>query len=478
MRRSTCWTHQIQGRPPALVGPLDVAGGRTTWTADGLAILVVGTVGRPVGHARLLRIPIDGGSLTDLAETLDRNVIQADRATPARRRSWPGTIARCSSASATAAAPTLYAVIDGGQPRPVVTGAGRVVAGMSVAGGLAAIVLATPTSFGEVVTVDLASGTQTVRTSHGANLDEVELFTREERQFRISDGTLVHGWVIRDPATSGPQPLLLDIHGGPHNAWNAAADPVHVYHQELAARGWAILLLNPRASDGYGEQFFNAALGGWGRADAKDFLEPIDALVAEGLADPGRLSVAGYSYGGFMTCYLTSRDDRFAAAVAGGLISDLVSMAGTSDAGHHLSDLEIGGLPFADPDAYAAMSPLTQVTQVRTPTLIVHGAADVRCPIGQAEQWHTALRERGVPTRMVLYPDASHLFILDGKPSHRIDFNQRVVDWVGQYAGSAGGPRRARIDAAHWQRRLTALAERHRVPGAALGILRVRPGRG
>ena len=462
---------------PALVGPLDVAGGRTTWTADGLAILVVGTVGRPVGHARLLRIPIDGGSLTDLAETLDRNVIQGGPGYPGAAPQLAGDDRTVLFCIRDGGCTQLYAVTDGDRPRPVKTGAGRVVAGLSVAGGLAAIVLATPTSFGEVVTVDLASGTQTVRTSHGANLDEVELFTREERQFRISDGTLVHGWVIRDPATAGPQPLLLDIHGGPHNAWNAAADPVHVYHQELAARGWAILLLNPRASDGYGEQFFNAALGGWGRADAKDFLEPIDALVAEGLADPGRLSVAGDSYGGFMTCYLTSRDDRFAAAVAGGLISDLVSMAGTSDAGHHLSDLEIGGPPFADPDAYAAMSPLTQVTQVRTPTLIVHGTADVRCPIGQAEQWHTALRERGVPTRMVLYPDASHLFILDGKPSHRIDFNQRVVDWIGQYAGSAGGLRPALIDAAHWQRRLTALAERHRVPGAALGILRVGPGR-
>ena len=462
---------------PTVVSPLDVAADRTTWTADGLAILVVGTAGRPVGHARLLRIPLDGGNVTDLAGTLDRNVIQGGPAYPGavpQLAGDDGTVLFCVRDGGCS---HLYAVTEGGRPRPVVTGAGRVVAGLSVAGGLAAIILATPTSFGEVVTVDLASGTQTVRTSHGAHLDEVELFTREERQFRISDGTLVHGWLMRDPATSGPQPLLLDIHGGPHNAWNAAADTVHVYHQELAAKGWAILLLNPRASDGYGEQFFNAALGGWGRADAKDFLEPIDALVAEGLADPGRLAVAGYSYGGFMTCYLTSRDDRFAAAVAGGLISDLVSMAGTSDGGHHLSDLEMGGLPFAEPDAYAAMSPLTQVTQVRTPTLIVHGTADVRCPIGQAQQWHTALRERGVPTRMVLYPDASHLFILDGKPSHRIDFNQRVVDWVEQYAGDAAHPRRARIDAAHWQRRLAALAARHRVPGAALGILRVQPGR-
>jgi dipeptidyl aminopeptidase/acylaminoacyl peptidase len=315
---------------PTRVGPLDMAGGRTTWTADGRAILVVGTVGRPVGHARLLRIDLDGGNITDLAGTLDRNVLQGGPA-------YPGAVPQLAGDDRTvlfcirdAGCTHLYAVMsDGGDPQPVLTGAGHVVAGMSVAGGRAAIVLATPASFGEVVTVDLASGTQVVRTSHGAFLDDVELFTREEREFRISDGTLVHAWLIRDPANSGPQPLLLDVHGGPHNAWNASADPVHVYHQELAARGWAVLLLNPRASDGYGEQFFNAALGGWGRADGKDFLQPIDALVAEGLADPARLAVAGYSYGGFMTCYLTSRDDRFAAAVAGGLISDLVSMAGT-----------------------------------------------------------------------------------------------------------------------------------------------------
>jgi dipeptidyl aminopeptidase/acylaminoacyl peptidase/CubicO group peptidase (beta-lactamase class C family) len=462
---------------PILVGPLDMNGGRTTWTEDGQAILVVGTVGRPVGHARLLRIPLDDGKVTDLAGTLDRNVLEGGPA-------YPGAVPQLAGDDRTvlfcirdAGCTHVYAVTDGGQPRPVVTGAGRVVAGMSVVGDLAAIVLATPTSFGEVVTVDVASGAETVRTSHGGHLDEIELFTREEREFRISDGAAVHGWLIRDPAASGPQPLLLDIHGGPHNAWNGAADPVHIYHQELAAKGWVILLLNPRASDGYGEQFFNAGLGGWGRADAKDFLEPIDALVAEGVADPRRLAVAGYSYGGFMTCYLTSRDDRFAAAVAGGLVCDLVSMAGTSDAGHYLADLELGGLPLAEPDAYAHMSPMTQVTQVRAPTLIVHGAADVRCPIGQAEQWHTALRERGVPTRMLLYPDASHLFILQGKPSHRIDFNRRVLDWVEQYAGDVGGPRRPRIDAAHWQRRLTVLAERHKVPGAALGILRVRSGR-
>src|SRR5262249_20853784 len=87
-----------------------------------------------------------------------------------------------------------------------------------------------------------------------------ELFAREEREFTVSDGTVVHGWLMRAPAASGPSPLLLDIHGGPHNSWSAGADEAHLYHQELVARGWAVLLLNPRGSDGYGERFYNGGL--------------------------------------------------------------------------------------------------------------------------------------------------------------------------------------------------------------------------
>jgi CubicO group peptidase (beta-lactamase class C family) len=151
-------------------------------------------------------------------------------------------------------------------------------------------------------------------------------------------------------------------------------------------------------------------------------------------------------------------------------------MAGTSDAGHFLAEHEMGHLPWAGAERYAAMSPLSHVDKVTTPTLVLHGAADLRCPVGQAEQWYAALRGRGVPTRLVLYPDESHLFILDGAPSHRIDYNRRVAEWVQRYAGDAAGPRRAPIDAGHWQRRLAELAARHKVPGAVLGILRVHDG--
>jgi CubicO group peptidase (beta-lactamase class C family) len=178
-----------------------------------------------------------------------------------------------------------------------------------------------------------------------------------------------------------------------------------------------------------------------------------------------------------MTGYLTSRDDRFAAAVAGAMISDLTSMCGTSDTGHRLATTELGVSPWLDRDRYAELSPYSRVEKVRTPTLILHGTADERCPVGQSELWFNALKVQGVPTRLVLYPGGSHMFPFDGPPSQRVDLARRIVDWVERHAGesapgssvkSAARP----LDARHWQQRLAELAERHQVPGAVLGIAR------
>ncbi|ANN17990.1 serine hydrolase [Amycolatopsis orientalis] len=457
---------------PRLVGSGDGMAGPVGWTADGRALLVVGRRDTEVGHLGLLRVALDGGEPLDLTASLDRNVMSGGGgypgATPKLTADGRSVLFGLRDRGCT----HLYKVdIDGGNPRAVVAGADRVVSGMDIAGDRVVVVLATNTSFGEIVVVDPATGALDVRTRHGAPFADVEFFPHEEREFTIGDGTVVHGWLLRDPDSVGAAPLLLDIHGGPHNAWNGAADSIHLYHQALAARGWAVLLLNPRGSDGYGEDFFTGAVGGWGVADARDFLEPLNQLVAEGIADADRLAVAGYSYGGFMTCYLTSRDDRFAAAVAGGVVSDLTSMEGTSDAGHYLAVRELGGSP--GEAGRERFSPFAQVGRVRTPTLVIQGAEDERCPVGQAEQWFGALRARGVPARLVLYPGASHLFILDGPPSQRLDFNRRVFEWVEQYAAPADGVSRVPIDAAHWRRRLAELARKYRVPGAALGITRV-----
>ncbi|MCX2951185.1 serine hydrolase [Lentzea sp. NEAU-D7] len=453
--RSAVHVVEVDGHAePRVAGLAEGQAATVTWTGAGL--LVVGRTTTSAGHLDLLHLPLDG-EVRALSASLDRNLMPGMSGYPGGLPVQHGnTVLFCARDRGCT---QLYAVglEDGEVPRLVLGGDSRVVSGLSVAGDVAAVVLGTPSSYGEIATVDLKTGEVTVHTGH----NEITPIVREEREFTISDGTVVHGWLVRDPELTGPSPLLLDIHGGPHNAWNGTADPIHLYHQVLAQQGWTVLLLNPRGSDGYGEAFYQAALGAWGKADAKDFLEPLDQLVAEGLAAPARLTVTGYSYGGYMTCYLTSRDTRFAAAVAGGVVSDLTSMAGTSDGGHYVTELELGG----EGAHLAELSPLTRVDDVRTPTLIYHGAADDRCPVGQAEQWFTALRRNGVPAELVLYPDESHLFILNGKPSHREDFNRRVVDWVREHAEN-----RKPLDQKHWQRRLSALSKKHDLPGAALGI--------
>ncbi|HEY9339453.1 MAG TPA: prolyl oligopeptidase family serine peptidase, partial [Kribbella sp.] len=284
---------------PRAVALTDGLAATVDYTADGSALLVIGWPGEPKGHLRLLLVPLDGGETVELSGSLDRNVMPGATAYPGGRpQEHDGRIYFCVRDRGCT---SLWSVaLDGTGARPVLAGDDRVVGGLSVAAGNAAITLATGTSYGEIAVVDLSTGDSTVLTEHGSALKDVQLFPREERTFTISDGTQVQAWLVRDPDRSGPTPVLLDIHGGPHNAWNGAADEVHLYHQELAARGWTVLLVNPRGSDGYGEAFFDGAVGAWGVADSKDFLEPLDQLVTEGLADPDRLAVAGYSYGGFM----------------------------------------------------------------------------------------------------------------------------------------------------------------------------------
>ena len=261
-----------------------------------------------LGHAHLLRVPLDGGEPVDLTGHLDRNVMPGGPAYPGARP------------VETADGRLLFAIRDRGcshlwderRPGPRRRRPRRLRAlGRRRHRRRRA-------RHPDVVRRDRRARPRDRRRDRAdrprRRLADVELFVREERTFTISDGTEVQAWLVRDPEREGPLPLLLDVHGGPHNAWNAAADEMHLYHQELAAQGWAVLLVNPRGSDGYGEAFYDGVQGAWGVADANDFLEPIDALVAEGLADPDRLAVTGYSYGGFMTCWLTAHDDRFKAA--------------------------------------------------------------------------------------------------------------------------------------------------------------------
>ncbi|MER7503177.1 S9 family peptidase [Nonomuraea pusilla] len=404
---------QPSGEPERLTGPEIICTG-AWWLGDRL---VVAGLPATVGHTRLYTL--GPGGLEELRTGLDRNVMTGapgyPGATPARLGDDLLFCARDRGS-------THVYRLSGDGPALKIAGGDLTVSGVSVAAGRVAYVAADPYGPGEVY----LDGEPLTAYA----LADVELFTPRARLFTAPDGTRLEGFVLRDETREGPGPLLLDVHGGPHNAWAPAFDGAHLYHQVLAARGWTILTLNPRASDGYGEAFYTAAVGAWGLADEQDFLSAVDTLVAEGVADPDRLAVAGYSYGGYMSCWLTSRTDRFKAAVPGGCVSDLTSMSGTSDAGALLKTYECAG-------DVAAQSPMTHVSQVTTPTLLLHGEADDRCPVGQAEQWFAALREQGVPVRLVRYPGASHLFPLNGRPSHRYDYNERIVAWLEQWVSGS-----------------------------------------
>jgi CubicO group peptidase (beta-lactamase class C family) len=212
--------------------------------------------------------------------------------------------------------------------------------------------------------------------------------------------------------------------------------------------------------------------GGWGRLDQQDFEAVVDGLVAEGVADPERLAVTGYSYGGFTTSWLIGQTTRFRAAVAGGVVTNLSSMYGGSDFGSTLALNELGVEPFQSWAAFDELSPARHAARIETPLLILHGDADERCPIGQAEDLFALLRRQRKEVRLVRYPGASHVFIATGRLSHRRDYQRRLVDWVTDHACRKGRrPAAGAAVGAELGERLAAAAERLGVPGVAAGIL-------
>jgi dipeptidyl aminopeptidase/acylaminoacyl peptidase len=404
------------------------------WLPDGEHVLAVRAPHDRVGHAGLIAIATIDGRCRELTPTFDRNVMVGSPAYPGAPPTVTPDGRKVLFCARERGSTHAFAVpVSGGKPAPIAGTSAGVVAGLTVARSVdrLALVINTSSSPGDIYVANL-DGTD-FRKLTDFRLPDVALVEPAERTFVTPNGTALHGWLIHDPAVPGPAPLLIDIHGGPHNAWNPAFDAPHLYHQILAAAGWIVLLLNPQGSDGYGETFFTAAVGQWGRANEGEFAAAIDLLVEQGIADPDRLAVSGYSYGAYMTCWLSARSDRFAAAVAGGCAVDLTSMVGTGDVGYQFHSLELGALPHENPERFDDLSPLRWAGSGVTPTLLLHGESDHRCPVGQAEQWFTSLRSRRIPAQLVRYPNAGHDFLVAGRPSHRLDYGRRLFGWLTEH---------------------------------------------
>jgi dipeptidyl aminopeptidase/acylaminoacyl peptidase len=284
----------------------------------------------------------------------------------------------------------------------------------------------------------LNGGRREVNLSH-AN-DELNRKTDLGRLERLSyhapDGLEIEAFALYPPdyRRGKSYPLAVNVHGGPHSFHPGSRAWIEL--QSLAAAGYLVLLPNPRGSTTYGEAFSEAVVRDWGGRDFDDIMAGVDELIARGIADPDRLYIGGYSYGGFMSTWAVGHSDRFQATVIGAPVANQVSMFGTGDI--PLFDMhEIGGTPLDNPDEYRMRSPVSYLGAVKTPVLLLHHEGDLRCPMGQSEEIFQTLKALGKEVEFVRYPGGFHTYNTHA-PSQTIDHARRIIAW---YDGHAPKPR-------------------------------------
>jgi dipeptidyl aminopeptidase/acylaminoacyl peptidase len=263
----------------------------------------------------------------------------------------------------------------------------------------------------------------------GLKLSNPEHFT-----FKNSLGTDVDSWIMKPTNfQEGEQySTVLEIHGGPRSIYGNA-----IFHefQVLAAEGYNVIYTNPRGSAGYDEDYAQAVMGHYGECDSDDLMAFVEeALKRFPFIDAKRLGVTGGSYGGYMTNWIVSHTDLYRAAVTFRSICNWVSKFGCSDIGYLQPESIAGNADYwENMEKHLAASPIKYAKNVKTPTLIIHSENDLRCPMEQAEQWFVALKQQGVPTELIRFPEENHELSRSGKPKHREERLQHMLRWFDKY---------------------------------------------
>jgi dipeptidyl aminopeptidase/acylaminoacyl peptidase len=271
-------------------------------------------------------------------------------------------------------------------------------------------------------------------TDHNPQIAQLELGRSEVIRWRGKDGMEIEGILLYPVGYQAGRrvPLVASIHGGPSGVWSQAfPHSGNGYPHVWAGQGWAVFMPNIRGSSGYGEKFQLADLKDWGGMDYQDIQTGLDELVKRGIADPNRLGQSGWSYGGYMTAWTLTQTNRFKAVMVGAGLTDMFSMYSTNDLQRVLEGY-FGEAPWNDLEAYRRASAMTFIKQARTPTLIMHGAADTRVPISQAQELYMGLKKNNVPVEMVVYPRENHGFT---EPLHILDKMKRETEWFQKYLG-------------------------------------------
>ncbi len=303
-------------------------------------------------------------------------------------------------------------------------------------GGENAAILAMTSLEGVVglVRIDLANGKETLLFDEATDFN-AEMPVPDWEAISIErNGYTIDGWLFK-PADFDPgkrYPLVLDVHGGPHGFYGYTRDS---FGEVLATNGLLVLKSNPRGSGAYGPDFAKAVIGDWGGEDWLDLQAILDLVIARPYVDAERTGIYGYSYGGYMSSWAIGQTTRFKAAIIGAPVFDLESFFGTSDVGHIFGSQGYMQVPWENRDATLARSPSQYIQNATTPTLVIHGEADDRCPIGQGEHLFISLKMLGVETEFARYPGGSHGFPLIGPPAHRIDLIARSLAWFKKHLG-------------------------------------------
>jgi dipeptidyl aminopeptidase/acylaminoacyl peptidase len=261
--------------------------------------------------------------------------------------------------------------------------------------------------------------------------------TQERLEWTAPDGLTLGGLLVLPPGRrreDGPFPLFTMVHGGPYGRY---ADNLqfnsYVSAQWLAAAGHAVLLPNPRGSQGRGHAFARVVAGEIGGDEFTDVLTAIDRLVADGVADPERLSIGGWSHGGYLAAWAAARTDRFRASIVGAGIADWGLQVTCGELGMQEADLcGFTGWEGVGPHRHDAVSPISYAADIRTPVLILHGEADTNVPLAQAVSLQRALAHHDVPHEVAVYPGEGH--IVAGR-AHQMDILRRMRDFLGRHVG-------------------------------------------
>jgi dipeptidyl aminopeptidase/acylaminoacyl peptidase len=274
-----------------------------------------------------------------------------------------------------------------------------------------------------------SGGKETTRLTktNDALISQLKLSQAEYVHFKSKDGTQVAGYLYKplDYTPGKKVPTLLNPHGGPVGQYTASFD--HLV-QLYAANGYAVLRPNPRGSSGYGQKFCEAIFADWGNKDYQDDMAMVDHAIAQGIADPDKLGVGGWSYGGISTNFIITQTTRFKGAITGA--SEVLYVANYGhDHYQRLWELELG-LPWENRALYERLSPFNKVTNITTPTLIMGGEIDWNVPILNSEQLYQALKRLGRTTELVVYPGEYHGFTM---PSHIKDRLERYLAWYAHF---------------------------------------------